>query len=267
MMAADDSIPVSRWRGVCAYDGTDFYGWQSQVGGNTIQDFLETRLGVIFEQPVRVHGSGRTDSGVHAKAQTFHFDGDWPHGADKLLRALRSGLPAGIQVAAVRPARPGFHARYDATGKRYVYRLYHGFAPPMEARYCYSLGGGTLDLSAMRNAAARLEGTHDFTAYSASRGSKDDNDDEDPVKTLDRLSVTRRGPRLCLVAEGSGFLYKMVRRLAGALVTVGQGKLTPGDVEAILKAKIRTERFPTAPAKGLCLEKVFYGHRNRSLPP
>jgi tRNA pseudouridine38-40 synthase len=261
MTALDNSVAATRWRGVCAYDGTDFYGWQSQVGGNTIQDFLETRLAVIFEQPVRVHGSGRTDSGVHAKAQTFHFDGGWPHGAEKLLRALRSGLPAGIQVVAIRPAKSGFHARYDATGKRYVYRMYQGFAPPMEARYCYSLGGRPLALEAMRSAAKRLEGTHDFTAYSASRGRNDDNDDEDPVKTLYRLAISRSGPRLTLVAEGSGFLYKMVRRLAGALVAVGQGKLTPDEVEAILKTKSRTERFPTAPAKGLCLEKVFYGQR------
>jgi tRNA pseudouridine38-40 synthase len=102
-----------RWRCECRYDGTDFCGWQSQSNGNSIQDFIEKRLAVIFGEAVRIHGSGRTDAGVHALGQVFHFDGDWFHGPEKLFRAFRSGLPSGIQVMEVQEVDTTFHARYS----------------------------------------------------------------------------------------------------------------------------------------------------------
>jgi tRNA pseudouridine38-40 synthase len=102
-----------RWRCECRYDGTDFNGWQSQPNGNTIQDFIEKRLAIIFWEKIRIHGSGRTDTGVHARGQVFHFDGDWPHGPEKLLRAFRSGLPSGIQITEVQETDRTFHARYS----------------------------------------------------------------------------------------------------------------------------------------------------------
>jgi tRNA pseudouridine38-40 synthase len=247
------AAPLPRWRCICAYDGTDFLGWQSQKGGGTVQDFLEKRLAQIFQKPVRVHGSGRTDSGVHARAQVFHFEADWAHPVAHLQRALRSGLPRGLAVNSVRRAAPDFHARYSARGKRYRYRLDLGHAGPFESRWCWSLGDRLLDLDKMRAAAKKLPGRHDFSAFSGQY-----EETENPVKDLRQLKIIRRGRRVEFVIEASGFLYKMARGLVGALVAVGLGKLTPEDIARLLKNKQRTQEVTTAPALGLCLEKVFY---------
>ncbi|MGF1450294.1 MAG: tRNA pseudouridine(38-40) synthase TruA [Opitutales bacterium] len=258
---ANESKPQGlRFKAWCSYDGTDFEGWQSQRGGNTIQDHIEARLAEVFKKPVRIHGSGRTDSGVHASGQVFHFDApNWPHPVGKLERALRVGLPETIQIWKVRPAPAGFHGRYSAVRKRYVYRLYEGQAPPTQLRYCWSLGDriGKLDTDAMNAAAQRLLGAHDFSAFGASRRDGS-NETENPVKDLQRLEVTRRGKGLTLTTEASGYLYKMVRSLAGALVEVGRGKLTADELAAILERKKRIQKIPTAPARGLCLARVWY---------
>lgn len=246
--------PTMRFKCTCAYDGTDFKGWQSQLGGGTIQDFIESRLGEIFKSKIRIHGSGRTDAGVHAKAQVFHFDAPWAHGVCELSKALLHGLPSGIQISKVQLAPADFHARYSARGKRYAYNIYEGYAPPYEARYFYSLGRRKLDIEKMQRAANVLLGTHDFTAFSANRGHDRDN----PVKTIYKLSVSKRGKKIKILTEGSGYLYKMVRIIAGALMEVGWGKLDESDIKAILEARVRTNKFSTAPACGLFLEKVFY---------
>jgi len=242
-----------RWRCTCAYDGTDFLGWQSQKGGGTVQDYLEKRLAHIFQKPVRVHGSGRTDSGVHARAQVFHFDADWAHPVEHLRRALRSGLPRGLAVTSVKKAAPDFHARFSARGKRYRYKLHLGHAGPFEARWCWSFGERELDVALMREAAKKLLGKHDFSGFSGQY-----KEGENPVKDLRRLVIVKKGRRVEFVVEASGFLYKMARGLVGALVAVGQGKLSVEDMERILKSKTRTHEIATAPAIGLCLEKVFY---------
>lgn len=247
-------MPERRFKCVCAYDGTDFCGWQSQKGGNTVQDYIEARLEFIFLKKIRIHGSGRTDAGVHAKAQVFHFDADWPHDAEKLQAALRCGFPAGIQVSRVSDAPEGFHARFSARGKRYAYNIYEGYAPPYEARYAWSMRRRKLDVARMNEAAALLVGEHDFTAFSANRGREEDN----PVKNLKKLCVSRRGRRIRVLTEGSGYMYKMVRILTGALVDVGLGRLEPPDLTEILESRRRTNRIQTAPALGLFLEKVFY---------
>ncbi|WOO41214.1 tRNA pseudouridine(38-40) synthase TruA [Rubellicoccus peritrichatus] len=252
------SDKAKRWRAVCAYDGSELHGWQSQPGGNTVQDFIEARLGEIFSQPVRIHGSGRTDAGVHAKAQVFHFDGVWKHPPEHLGRALKCGIPASIQIVRVDRAKPDFHARFSATGKRYVYRIYHGDAPPWESRYCWSMGRRRLDIEAMNDAARRLLGKHDFTAFGANRG---DGSTDNPVKDMRRLEISKRGSHLTLTTEASGYLYKMVRSLTGSLVEVGLGKLSPDELEAIFKSRQRPYRIQTAPANGLWLEKVFYDAR------
>ena len=244
---------MARWRCTCAYDGTDFLGWQSQKGGGTVQDFLEKRLAQIFHQPVRIHASGRTDAGVHARAQVFHFEADWEHPVTHLHRALRSGLPSGLVVTSVRKARDNFHARYSAEGKRYRYRLYRGYAGPFESRWCWSFGDRPLDVEKMRAATKSLLGKHDFSAFSGQYDEK-----ENPVKDLRRLDVRARGRRIEFVIEASGFLYKMARGLVGALVAVGGDKLTPEDLERLLKGKKRVQEIATAPAEGLCLEKVYY---------
>jgi len=250
-----ESLVTQRWRAVVAYDGGEFLGWQSQAGGGAVQDFLERRLAEIGGGPVRVHGSGRTDRGVHAIGQVCHFDLAWPHGAALLLRALRTGLPSGLLVRSVAAAPAGFHARYGATGKRYVYRLHRGVALPLEARACWALPDRALDLVAMQAAAARFVGEHDFRAFAATPA---DGQVEDTCKTLWKVAVTGTGRRLKVVLEGSGFLYKMARSLVGAIVAVGQGKLSLTDIDALLAGTPRGNRYVTAPAEGLTLERVWY---------
>ncbi|MDR1817593.1 MAG: tRNA pseudouridine(38-40) synthase TruA [Puniceicoccales bacterium] len=239
-----------------AYDGTDFLGWQAQRDGVTIQGALEARLAQIVQAPVRVHGSGRTDAGVHAAGQVFHFDAFWEHEPAVLLRALRTGLPRGIQVFDAWLGRPDFHARFSARGKRYRYRFFEGYAPPQLARYVFSLGERRLDFDAMREAAEPLLGVHDFSAFGGS--GSDISDGENPVKDLRRLELFRRGPRIDLITEASGYLYKMVRRLAGGLMQVGLGRMTPAALLAYREARVSAAVVPSAPPCGLVMERVFY---------
>lgn len=242
-----------RWKCTCAYDGGAFDGWQSQPGGNAIQDVIERRLQEVLKAGIRIHGSGRTDAGVHALAQVFHFDAAWAHGADKLRAAIQAGLPRTIQVSAVTRARPDFHARFSAQGKVYRYDLFLGEADPFTAPWCWSFPR-PLDWDAIAAGAAVLRGKHDFRAFAAEGGTER----ESTVRDLRRLEVVRRGRRARLVFEADGFLYKMVRSLTGALVNVGLGKLTPRDLTALLESARRTPQVPTAPPQGLFLVKVLY---------
>lgn len=244
-----------RWKCICAYDGTDFKGWQRQPHGNTVQDCLEVALSTIFSASVKTHGSGRTDAGVHAHGQCFHFDGIWPHGPEKMIRAMHAQLPGSIQIKSLRKINDRFHARFSVKRKRYKYRILLGRAAPEIERYVWHRPAIPLNLKAMNQAAKYLIGTHDFTAYSANP-SKDD--DPNPVKTIYGLDIRQYGNKITLIAEGSGFLYKMVRNITGALYSVGRNRMTPEDVKDILIAKQRTHRVVTAPAKGLWLERVFY---------
>lgn len=244
---------MTRWKCVCAYDGAGFSGWQSQADGASVQDAIEARLGEILRTPVRIHGSGRTDAGVHARGQVFHFDADWRHGPRKLLAALRVGLPPAIQVRSARPVPAGFHARFSAVGKVYVYRIRLGDADPFERPYCWSLFR-PLDLPAMEAAAAVLRGRHDFRAFAANRG----REEEDTVRDLRRLDLRRRGRSLAVTAEADGFLYKMVRGLVGIVVAAGEGRISPAQLRELLRSGRRLPVVQTAPPQGLFLERVLY---------
>ena len=244
-----------RWKCTCAYDGTDFEGWQRQPSGTAVQNLVEVALTQIFDRPVQIQGSGRTDAGVHARGQCFHFDADWAHSPDKLVRALHSTLPSVIRIHSVRQVSDKFHARFSVKGKRYLDRYYLGRANPLEDRYVWACRDLPVNLEAMQAAAGALIGEHDFTAYSATH-TKDN--DPNPIKEVTRLALKQQGKHLRLEAEGSGFLYRMVRSFAGALYAVGRGRLTAVDIAQILQSKQRTHRIVTAPAKGLSLDKVFY---------
>lgn len=245
----------SRWRALCAYDGTDFDGWQSQPSGNGIQDIVEARLAEIFKASVRIHGSGRTDAGVHALGQVFHFDALWPHAPEKLIKALQVGLPPTIQIKNIRSVAGDFHARFSAVGKRYSYRVLQGVASPFEQRFVLShQRPRQLDLTAMRQAADALKGRHSFASFAAENGAEM----LDHVRDLRRLDIEALGDRVTLSFEADGFLYKMVRSLTGALLAVGDGRMTASEVGAVLCAGRRTEKVETAPAQGLFLEEVFY---------
>lgn len=244
-----------RWKCTCSYDGLQFNGWQRQSGGTAVQNYIERALSRIFNQTIEIQGSGRTDVGVHAGGQCFHFDAKWGHSPEKLIRAMHSILPVSIRINGIRKVSDRFHARFSVKGKRYLYRYYLGRADPMDARYVWACRDLPLDLERMQIAANQLVGTHDFRAYSAKhRNDKDPN----PVKTVTRLEFRQRGNRIRLDVEGSGFLYHMVRSFAGALYSVGRGRLSPETIREILESGQRSHRVITAPARGLFLDKVFY---------
>jgi tRNA pseudouridine38-40 synthase len=242
-----------RWKCTCAYDGTDYNGWQNQPGGNTVQDFIERRLGDIFNEPVRIHGAGRTDAGVHAKGQVFHFDAHWPHGADKLLSALHRGFPRTIQIRRVCRVAKSFHARFSAVGKCYIYRLYLDHADPFFHRYCWSLGSVALNFEVMAAAAHLFRGTHSFQAFAKKRN---DGDEETFIRTIHRSELRRCGKKITYITEGEGYLYKMVRRMVGTLVDIGRGTRSLNDLIAALHSGVGN--FQAAPAAGLTLNRVMY---------
>ncbi|HEY1764430.1 MAG TPA: tRNA pseudouridine(38-40) synthase TruA [Opitutaceae bacterium] len=247
---------MTRWKCVCAYDGGAFSGWQSQAGGGSVQDAIESRLAAIFQRPVRIHGSGRTDAGVHALGQVFHFDADWSHGPSKLAAAIAHRLSRKIQVASVRQVPKGFHARFSAKQKRYEYRLRLGDADPFVRPLVWCVPPD-VDVGAMRKAAATLVGRHDFRAFSAAHGAEKD-DPAGTVRSLRRLEVRSRGRAVHIFAEADGFLYKMVRSLVGGLVSVGTGRLLASDLKDCIRSGTRSPHILTAPPHGLFLTKVWY---------
>ena len=252
-MKDSSGIPVSRWKAVCAYDGGAFDGWQSQPSRNAVQDVLERRLREVLQREVRLYGSGRTDAGVHALGQVFHFDAAWTHGPERLRRALQTGLPRAIHLHRLQVAAPAFHARFDAKGKIYRYELCRGEADPFTAPYCWEVPRD-LDGPAMQAAAKILTGRHDFKAFSAVNREER----ETTVRELRRITLRRQGRRIRLTFEADGFLYKRVRSLTGALVNVGLGKLTVRDVAAMLRTARRVPQVLTAPPQGMFLVKVLY---------
>jgi len=243
----------TRWKCVCAYDGTDLNGWQSQQGGNTVQDFIEAQLAKVLGRTLRIEGSGRTDSGVYALGQVFHFDAAWRHGPAKLRLALQTGLPRSIQIRSVRRAAPEFHARFDARGKVYRYHLFLGEADPFAMRTCWSLNR-PVDWAAMQAAARAVRGRHDFWAFSG----ENDRTYETTVRDLRRVELRRRGRKVTLTFEADGFLYKMARSLTGAIVNAGLGKITAAQLSNLIRTRQRIPAVVTAPPQGLFLVKVIY---------
>ncbi len=251
-----DASP-QRYAVTVAYDGRDFQGWQVQPGARTVQLELEKALAKICPgHAFRIHGSGRTDRGVHARGQVFHFD-DPGRGfaVEKWREALNGVLPEDIRVRSLRGVSPEFHARFSALGKQYRYFIWHGEILPPELRFTRYALRLPLELSRMQAAAAGLQGEHDFRSFSASRGVDDEGE---TVRHLRRLELQQDGPELCLIAEADGFLYKMVRQLAGALLRVGRGELDPEDLQRLLDHPERNHTAPTAPAQALFLWKVDY---------
>lgn len=242
-----------RWKMVIAYDGTDYLGWQSQAGGRTVQDALEAQLKKVFKHEIRLHGASRTDSGVHARAQVAHFDAEWAHGAIKLKRALESGLGERIQIVRLAKTSDDFHARFSAKGKRYRYTIILGSASPFDARWAWSVDYA-IDKKLLNAALAKFVGRHNFSAFAG--GLKKG---EDPIKAVTKARAKWVGKnKIVIDVEGSGFLYKMVRSMVGAAVEVGRGRIALSRIRELLKKPQRTHEVVTAPAQGLCLEKVFY---------
>jgi tRNA pseudouridine38-40 synthase len=239
---------------IIAYDGTNYGGWQLQPNVVTIQGQLEAALKRIAGKRVVVHGSGRTDAGVHARAQVANCSLVTNHRQSVLCRAVNANLSEDIRVLRVQEVNAKFHARFSAKGKKYRYQIDAGaVADPFQRAYAWH-HPKPLDLAAMRRAARLLRGRHDFSALSANPMRPV----ETPVRTIRKLSVSKRGNVVTVAVAADGFLYKMVRSIVGALVKVGEGKLAVEDLRKLIKAKKRVALIETAPAKGLFLWKVSY---------
>ncbi len=246
---------MRRYRLTLAYDGTAYGGWQIQPNAPTVQDTVEAALEKLTGTRPKLHGSGRTDQGVHARGQVAHFDGEVRFSPHALRRAINAVLPDDIRVTRVAVATPAFHARKSTVRKEYRYFIRCGDEMPPDRRLYETLVRAKLDVKAMREAAAVLEGRHDFAAFTANPNRTV----ESTVRELFALRVMRRGRLITIVAVGEGFLYKMVRSLAGWLIRVGEGSESPAATAAVLASRTRTARVPSAPARGLYLWRVSYG--------
>lgn len=236
------------------YDGTRYRGWQVQ--GNTdqtIQGKLEGVLSRLTGQLVEVHGSGRTDAGVHALGQVANVKLPHPVEPSELLGELNRYLPADIGVIAAEPAPERFHARLNARSKTYRYRIWNSAIPNvLERSYLYVLPE-SLDVAAMERAAADLVGTHDFRSFCGLKRFK-----KSTVRTITDIAITQDGAEMRLEFTGNGFLMRMVRILAGTLVEVGLGQREADAMPAVLAAQDRAAAGPALPAQGLALVRVEY---------
>jgi tRNA pseudouridine38-40 synthase len=245
-----------------AYDGRNFEGWQSQAGGHTVQDSLVAALRTVCPGAGKVHGSGRTDAGVSALAQRAHFDVPASASLDggAWQRALNSQLPPQIRIMECEAVERDFHARYDATGKTYRYRLFLGeVLPPLQHGLAWPVKG-KLDRGKLQEAVGLFVGRHDFRAFSANRGDGHDKtrNTERTIRSAD-LVETSEAQMIDLRISGDGFLYKMVRFIVGSAVRCAQGKLEGGEIERLLAGQDLSEKAPfCAPPDGLVLEAVEY---------
>jgi tRNA pseudouridine38-40 synthase len=238
---------------VVQYDGTDYHGFQRQPGLPTIQQQLERAARRVLGHDVTIIGAGRTDAGVHAVGQTATFDTDRPIPIERVAAALNAALPSDISVVRAMEAPVDFHPRFHAVGKVYGYRILNRELPsPFIGRYAWHIPE-PLAVDRMRAAAGQLLGRHDFVAFSSAGSAV-----QDTVRTLVRLDVQSEGELLELRAEADGFLYTMVRRLVGALVRVGGGRLSVAQLVGILEGGDRTRAPWIAPPQGLSLLKVIY---------
>lgn len=234
------------------YDGTRYRGWQRLPGvEGTIQGKLETALSRILQETVTVSGSGRTDAGVHAAHQIANFHCESPKSCEDILHELRRYLPEDIGIYSCQEASPRFHARLNATGKTYRYRIWNSEAPCVfERRYLWALPE-RLDVEAMDRAAQCLVGTHDFSCFCGNSKMK-----KSTVRRIDCISLTRQGQELQIAVTGNGFLQNMVRILVGTLVEVGTGQR--GEKLDSLFGQKREKAGFLAPPQGLCLMEVTY---------
>lgn len=258
---------MGKYKIILQYDGTRLNGWQRQGNtDNTVQGKLEQLLCKMAGHPVEVRGAGRTDAGVHAAAQVADFDLEGTYDCEYLLAYMNTWLPQDITVQSVTPAPPRFHSRLNARTKTYEYRIWNDpVRPVFHRQYQWYIPWGAqlqagkmshippLNVTAMEQAAADFVGTHDFCSFCTKRQAK-----KSSVRTIYAVKVAQNGPEICISFCGNGFLYNMVRIMAGTLVEIGMGARPAGDIPRILEAGNREEAGMTAPAWGLTLKEITY---------
>ena len=236
-----------------AYDGTAYHGWQIQPNGETIEGILNRCLSETLGEKIEVIGASRTDSGVHAMGNIAVFDTDSPIPADKISYALNQRLPEDIKIQKSEEVASDFHPRHCESRKTYEYRIYCApFPMPVKrlyAHYTYI----PMDVERMRRGASYLVGKHDFKSFCSAEAQV-----ETTVRQMDSVEVVQEGQEIVIRVAGRGFLYNMVRIIAGTLMEVGRGHIAPEEVKTILEAKDRQAAGPTAPACGLTLVKYEF---------
>ncbi|WP_302014017.1 tRNA pseudouridine(38-40) synthase TruA [uncultured Akkermansia sp.] len=253
---------MARIRFTAAYDGRPYLGWQSQPGGRTVQDVLERAFSALFSSPVRIHGSGRTDAGVHALGQVFHVDAPDTHRipADKWPTALNTRLPRTIRITHAEYVHPGFHARFSASGKTYRYCISRApVLSPFDAGLAWHrpLSWST---NTLEQAVSLFLGTHDFTAFAALRGNEPRPIPADYFRrTITQADVRQEGEHVFITFTGTGFLYKMVRLMAGAAHEAARGKMALEELARLINLPRPGDKSPfCAPPDGLTLMQVHY---------
>jgi tRNA pseudouridine38-40 synthase len=242
------------------YDGTDFHGWQMQGEQRTVQGELTQALSLIDGRPVVVHGSGRTDAGVHAEGQVANVHLQKQITPEKLRAAVNGNVGTDVRALAVQLVDDEFHARYSALEKTYIYRIVNGpVISPFWLRYAHH-EARSLDLETMKRTAKLFLGQHDWTSFSAAQS-----DVKDRVRTITRLEIVDHwderalGRMIEISVSADGFLRYMVRSIVGTLLEFGRGEIDQGTVASALSTSNRHLAGDTAPAKGLTLREVFYG--------
>ena len=236
-----------------AYDGTNYCGWQIQKNGITVEEVLNKTLSKFFHEDITVIGASRTDSGVHARGNVAVFDAEVTMPPEKISYALNNLLPDDIRIQKSEEVSPDFHPRYCDTRKTYEYRIYNAqFPDPMVRLYSHFVYYH-LDEEKMQRAADYLVGEHDFKSFCSAGGQA-----ESTVRTIHSLQVMREEEEIIIRVTGNGFLYNMVRIIAGTLMEAGKGIWEPEHIKDILSAKDRAAAGPTAPACGLMLVKYEF---------
>ena len=245
---------MPRYKLTIEYDGTPFFGWQSQKGGGAVQDVLEDAIEKLTGLRLRVQAAGRTDAGVHALGQVVHLDLEDAMRPDRLRDALNALMrPNPVAIVEAEEVPDTFEARFSAIRRHYLYRIVNRRAPLTLDRGQAWLVNKPLDAEAMHEAAQVLVGTHDFTTFRSTLCQA-----KSPVKTMEELSVSRYGEDIEIIARSRSFLHNQVRSMVGSLKLVGEGKWTRRDLERALKAADRTACGPVSPPDGLFLLKVDY---------
>ena len=254
-------MPLRNIRIEVSYDGSAFYGWQRQDGFASVQAAIEDALAELLDTVVVIHGAGRTDTGVHALRQVAHFHVDTKLPDERIMHALGALTPPSIAIRAAETCRDDFHARFDAKGKRYVYLVQTTRHRPALGAHLTHWEPAALDRAAMEEAARRIIGRRDFAALGNAGSPR-----RSTVRHVRHLRIVARRERFALVVEGDGFLYNMVRTIAGTLLAVGKGGMAPDDVSQALESRDRKRAGPTAPASGLYLARVLYGEATFTRP-
>lgn len=235
------------------YDGTNFCGWQRQKKGRTVQEEIEKALYKIMKKEVTIYGSGRTDAGVHALGQVANFSEEFTIPVENIPRALNGLLPDDVSIKDAVEVYEGFHARYMAVGKKYVYKIYNDpLRSPLIRNYSHYVSA-PLDIQKMKKGAEYFIGEHDFKGFMSSGSSV-----KDTIRTIHSLDVCKKENMIIIETTGNGFLYKMVRIMTGTLVEVGKNRIKVEDIPMIIASGERERARHTAPAQGLYLAEVYY---------